>query len=590
MTVNPHAVEVHPVCRIRSGILCLGLLFGFATVFFRLCYLQVLQAETGARQAERQHQKTIVVQPDRGTIYDQQGHPLAMNIEVSSLVVRPSLVADPKRTARVLAPLLKENPGRLTGLLTRKDPFVWVQRHIPEPVARKIETLSLPGLELVKEPHRYYPKGALVSHIVGFAGIDSQGLEGIEHQYESYLRGEKNLVHYQRDALGRRIAHAQDLGVGSLPTGFHLVLTLDEVVQFIVEEELASAIEKSGAKSGSIVMMDPTTGAILAWALHPTYDPNHYSKFTPDDWRNRALTDPYEPGSTLKIVGAAAALQEKIMTPETLIYGGEGQMSVAGTIVHDPAKSSWMTFSEALAQSSNVGAIKVAVELGPQRFYRYLRAFGFGEKTGIDLPGESPGLLRDPSEWSGRSLSSLAMGQEISVTPIQMVAAMSAIANDGRLMTPHVMAAVLDQHGNAVRASQPDEKRNPISIETAHRMTHILEMVVEKGTGKRAKLGEYRVAGKTGTAQKYDSETGTYSSSKVIVSFLGFAPVGQPRLTMLIMIDEPQVGKWGGEIAAPVFRKVAERVLPYLGVLPGGAHLIRTASVTRTASSSTVIQ
>lgn len=582
--------EIPSVCRLRSGLLCFGLLFGFATVFLRLCYLQVIQAEDGARYAERQHQKTVLVQPDRGAIYDRQGHPLAMNVEVASLVVRPALVVNPRETARALAPLIKEEPGRLMGLLTRKEPFVWVQRHLPDIVAQHIERLHLPGLELVKEPHRFYPKGALFSHLVGFAGIDSQGLEGVEHQYEAYLRGEKSLVQYQRDALGRTIAYTQGRAMDAPPTGRHLVLALDEVVQFIAEEELAEVVGKSKAKAGSIVIMDPTTGGILAWALYPTYDPNHYGQFTPDDWRNRVLTDPYEPGSTLKIVGAAAALQEKVMTSETLIYGGEGQMPVAGTIVHDPAKSGWMTFSEALAQSSNVGAIKVAVELGPDRLYRYLRAFGFGEKTGIDLPGESPGLLRPPSQWSGRSLPSLAMGQEISVTPIQMVAAMSAIANEGRLMVPHVMTAVLDHHGKTVRANSPFEKRTPISAETAHWMTNILELAVERGTGKRAKLAGYRVAGKTGTAQKYNSEVGSYSTSKVIVSFLGFAPVGQPRLTMLVMVDEPQVGKWGGEVAAPVFRKVAERVLPYLGVLPGGAHLIRTASSEMMTPPSTVVQ
>ncbi len=577
--------DIHPVCRMRSGIVCLGLLLGFVVIGCRLFYLQVIQAEVGAHQAQQQHQKTVVVQPDRGVIVDRQGHPLALNVEVASLYVRPPSLKDPQRTARSLAPVLQMPATQLRDLFTRNQPFVWVKRNVPESIAKKLEAMNIPGLGLTREPHRFYPKGELVSHIVGFAGIDSQGLEGVELQYESYLRGEKNLVKYQRDALGRKIASPQNQDSANLPTGYHLTLTVDEVIQFIAEEELAQAMKRSGAKSGSIVIMDPLTGAILAWALHPTFDPNHLGQFSAQDWRNRAVTDPYEPGSTLKIVVAAAALEEHVMAPDTLIYGGEGQMAVAGTIVHDPAKTSWMTFSEAVAQSSNVGAIKVAMELGQERVFAYLKAFGFGEKTDIDLPGESSGILRELNKWSGRSLSSIAMGQEIGVTPIQMVAAMSVVANGGWLMTPYVVSSVLDSQGQAMLTKDPQPKRRPISPETAGVLTRILETAVETGTGKRAKLAEYRAAGKTGTAQKIDVETGAYSSSRVIASFVGFAPIDQPRLTMLVVIDEPKIGNWGGEIAAPVFRKVAERVLPHLGVLPGGSPIIRTAAATQPISS-----
>jgi cell division protein FtsI (penicillin-binding protein 3) len=578
--------DIHPLCRLRSGIVCLSLLLGFVIVGCRLFYLQVLQAEVGAHQAQQQHQKTVVVHPDRGVIMDRQGHPLALNVEVASVYVRPPSLLNPKRTARSLAPVLHMPASQLRDLFTRNQPFVWVKRHIPEAMARKLETMNISGIGLSKGPHRFYPKGELVSHIVGFAGIDSQGLEGLELQYEAYLRGEKNLVQYQRDALGRKIASLQNQKSFNLPTAYHLTLTVDEVIQFIAEEELAQAVFRSGAKSGSIVMMDPLTGAILAWALHPTFDPNHLNKFSAQDWRNRAVTDPYEPGSTLKIVVAAAALEEQVMAPDTLIYGGDGQMAVAGTIVHDPAKTSWMTFSEAVAQSSNVGAIKIAMELGQERVFNYLKSFGFGEKTDIDLPGESSGILREPNSWSGRSLSSIAMGQEIAVTPIQMVVAMSVVANGGWVMTPYVVSSVVDSEGEAVLTKDPQPKRRPISSETAEALTRILETAVETGTGKRAKLAQYRTAGKTGTAQKIDLQTGSYSSSKVIASFVGFAPVDQPRLAMLVVIDEPTIGNWGGEIAAPVFRKVAERVLPHLGVLPGGSTIIQTAATTSPISSS----
>ena len=579
------AQDIHPVCRMRSGIVCLGLLCGFALIGCRLFYLQVIQAEAGAHQAQRQHQKTVIIKPDRGVILDRQGHPLALNVEVPSVYVNPGSLQNPQQMARELGQVLQMPVEHLRDLFSRGQPYVWVKRHIPDRMAKKLESMKIPGLEVIKEPHRFYPKGALVSHILGFAGIDSQGLEGIEFQYEPYLRGEQNLKKYQRDALGRKIAPPHHQDVHNLRMGYHLTLTIDEIVQFIAEEELAKALKQSRAKSGSIVIMDPLTGAILAWALQPTFDPNHFGKFAPEQRRNRAVTDPYEPGSTLKIVVAAAALEEQIMAPDTLIYGGEGQMPVAGTIVHDPAKSSWMTFSEAVAQSSNVGVIKVAVDLGRSRVFQYLRAFGFGEKTGIDLPGESSGILHDLNKWSGRSLSSIAMGQEIAVTPIQMVTAMSVVANGGWLMTPYVGSSVLDDQGRAVLIQDPQPKRRPISEETAGLLRHILETAVNKGTGKRAKLADYQVAGKTGTSQKIDPETGSYSSSKVIASFVGFVPAHQPRLTMLVVIDEPEVGNWGGEIAAPVFRKVAKRVLPHLGVMPGGARTIRTASAPPNPSS-----
>ena len=384
-------------------------------------------------------------------------------------------------------------------------------------------------------------------------------------------------MRYQRDALGRKIATLSNRQTSNHQLGFHLTLTIDEVIQYIAQDELAQAMKKTGARSGNIIIMDPLTGAILAWALNPTFDPNRFSQFSPDDWRNRLVTDSYEPGSTLKIVVAAAALEEGLMKPDTLIYGGDGQITVAGTVVHDPSGASWLTFSEAIVKSSNVGAIKMAVELGPQRLLQYLKSFGFGQKTGIDLPGESSGILRELNEWSGRSLSSIAMGQEVAVTPIQMVTAVSVVANGGWLMKPFVVSSAMDSQGRPLLLNEPLQKRQPLSRETAEKVSTILETTVEIGTGKRARLAGYRAAGKTGTAQKVDPKTGRYSTTKVIASFVGFAPVERPSLAMLVVLDEPQKGNWGGEVAAPVFRKVAERVLPHLGILPGGSRIIRTA-------------
>jgi cell division protein FtsI (penicillin-binding protein 3) len=533
----------------RSGIVCLCLLFGFVLIGCRLFYLQVLQSDAGAYQVQRQHQKSVMVQPDRGVIVDRHGHPLALNVDVPSVYVNSESLKNPRQTAQALAPVLKMRVAQLREIFQRKHPHVLVKRHIPEEMAKQLVAMAIPGVEVARGSHRFYPKGALGSHVLGFAGDDNQGLEGIEFHYESFLRGEKNLVQYQRDAKGG-------------------------IISSLYNQD-----------SGSILIMDPMTGSILAWALYPTFDPNHFRKLSAKDWRNRAVTDPYEPGSTLKVVVAAAALEERVMEPDTLIYGGDGQMPVAGTIVHDPANSSWMTFSEALVRSSNVGAIKVAVQLGRSRVFAYLKAFGFGEKTGIDLSGESSGILHHPDSWSGRSLSSLALGQEIAVTPIQMVTAMSVVANGGWLMTPSVVSSVLDDQGRAVLTKDRQPKRRPISSQTARRMGHILEAAVESGTGSGAKLVGYRVAGKTGTSQKIDPKTGTYSSLDVIASFVGFVPADQPCLTMLVVIDEPEIGKWGGKTAAPVFGNVAKRVLPHLGILPGGAQLIRTVSLDPKSSS-----
>ena len=699
--MSPTTQDIHPVCKMRSGIVCLCLLFGFVLIGCRLFYLQVLQSDAGAHQVKQQHQKMVMVQPDRGVIFDRHGHPLAMNVDVPSVYVNTDSLENPQKAARDLAPVLKMSVSQLREIFQRAQSRARVKRHIPEDMAKQLEAMEIPGVVVTRAPHRFYPKGALGSHILGFAGDDNQGLEGIEFHYESYLRGEENLVQYQRDALGGVILsldrqdsmslqagyhvtlsideviqfiaedelakavqqsraksgtilimdpmtgsilawalyptfdpnHFRKLSAKdwrnravtdpyepgstlkvvvaaaaleelrdalggvilsldrqdsmSLQAGYHVTLSIDEVIQFIAEDELAKAVQQSRAKSGTILIMDPMTGSILAWALYPTFDPNHFRKLSAKDWRNRAVTDPYEPGSTLKVVVAAAALEEGVMEPETLIYGGDGQMPVAGTIVHDHAKSSWMTLTEVVAQSSNVGVIKVAVELRRSRMFKYLKAFGFGEKTGIDLSGESSGILHHPDTWSGRSLSSLAIGQEIAVTPIQMVTAMSVVANGGWLMTPHVVSLVVDARGKSILTNDRQPKRRPISFQTARRMGHILEAAVETGTGKGAKLVGYRVAGKTGTSQKIDSETGTYSSSNVIASFVGFVPAEQPCLTMLVVIDDPKEEKlrWGGKIAAPVFGKVAKRVLPHMGILPGGAQLIRTASFAPNSSS-----
>jgi len=538
---------------------------GFCVVLVRLVNLQVQQAAELTQRADRQHQKNVTLEGARGTIYDRNSKVLAMNVEVPSVFGVPTSLGDPRRTARNLSPILHVKATELEKKLKQEKHFVWLARKLEPDQGRRLEQLSLDGVGVVMEGRRFYPKGPLLSHVLGFAGMDDRGLEGIELKYEQYLRGEKRNVVLQRDALGRAV-FPKGLNEEGAAGGHSLTLTVDEVIQYIAEKELDEAVSRSNAKSGTIVVMDPKTGGVLAMAVSPRFDPNTVGALVPDRWRNRALTDTYEPGSTMKTVIAAAALEEKVMKPDSMIYGENGQMQVAKTVIHDHEKMGWMTFAQMIQKSSNIGAAKVGMALGEWRVFDYLKEFGFGDKTGIDLPGETGGLLKGPREWGKRSLASISMGQEVGVTPLQMVTAISAIANGGVLMKPHLVSEIRNAKGQLIAQTMPQARRRVISEDTARTLTHLLEGVVTNGTGGKAAIPGYRVAGKTGTAQKVDPRTGAYSSTLLVGSFLGYVPAEDPRLAMIVVIDEPHGEGWGGVVAAPVFRRVGEQVLNYLGV------------------------
>ncbi len=549
----------------RWMVVTIGMVFAFVFVLIRLVNLQVLQAAELTIKADRQHQKSVAFEGARGTIYDRHGKVLAMNMDVPSVFGVPSSLGNPGQTAKRLSPILHTRPGELEKKLKQEKHFVWLARKLEPEQGRRLERLALDGVGVVMEGRRFYPKGPLLSHVLGFAGMDDRGLEGIELKYEAFLRGEKRVVILQRDALGRAV-FPKGLNETSVAAGHSLVLTIDEVVQYIAEKELDEAVNRAGAKSGTIIVTNPKTGAILAMAVSPRFDPNTVGALSPDRWRNRALTDSYEPGSTMKVVLAAAALEEKVMSPGSMIFGEHGQMAVANTIIHDHEKSGWMTFAQMIQRSSNIGAAKVGMALGDWRLYDYLKEFGFGDKSDIDLPGEVSGLLRSPREWGRRSVASISMGQEIGVTPVQMVAAIGAIANGGLLMKPHVMSEIRNTKNLPIAQTKPQTRRRVISAETAGTLTHIMEGVVTNGTGGKAAIPGYRVAGKTGTAQKIDPRTGAYSSTLLVGSFVGFVPAEDPQLAMIVVIDEPRGEGWGGVVAAPVFRKVGEQVLNYLGI------------------------
>lgn len=551
--------------RARRYVLLLVMLCGFTVVLFRLVSLQVLQAAELTAKADRQHQKTVSLEGARGTVVDRHGKVLAMNMEVPSVFGIPTALESPAKTARSLSPVLHVRTDELEKKLRQDRSFVWLARKLDPEQGHRLEHMPMEGIGLVMEGRRFYPKGPLLAHVLGFAGMDGEGLEGIERRYEAQLHGEKRVVILQRDAMGRTVfpkGQAEQVPAA----GHSLVVTIDEVIQYIAEKELEEAVARARAKSGTVIVLDPQTGAVLALAISPRFDPNAVASLTADRWRNRALTDAYEPGSTMKALVAAAALEEKVMKPGTMLYGENGRMTIANTVIHDHEKLGWMTFAQVIQKSSNIGAAKTGMALGDQRLYRYLQAFGFGQKTEIDLPGEAGGLVKHPKEWGRRSLASISMGQEIGVTPIQMVSAVAALANGGVLMKPYVVSEVRDAQGKALRQILPQVKRRVVSPETARTVTSILEGVVTDGTGAKAAIPGFRVAGKTGTAQKIDPRTGAYSSTLFVGSFVGFVPADNPRLAMIVVIDEPQGESWGGTVAAPVFRRVGEQVLNYLGV------------------------
>lgn len=551
--------------RVMVAAALLGL--GFFIIAGRLFNLQVLRAEEFAQLADRQHQKTLAVEAGRGAIYDRSGKILAINMEVPSVFGAPKYVSDPQATAAQLNQVLKTDVQQLESKLKSGRDFVWLARRLEPERAEGLQGLSLNGIGVIPEGRRFYPKGAMLSHVLGFANIDNHGQEGLERRYDAQLRGERGHLVVERDAFGGAV-FPKELNYVAPSPGKDLVLTIDEVVQYVAEQELDEVVTRTRAASGVVIVVEPKTGAILALAVRPTFDPNA-PKGDANLWRNRAINDAYEPGSTFKLIAAAAALEEKLVSPDELIYGEDGAFVVENTVVHDHHKNGWMTFAQVLQKSSNIGMIKVAQRLGPDRLARYVSAFGFGQKTDVDLSGEQRGLAKEPQAWGRRTLASIAMGQEIGVTPMQLVMAVSAIANGGSLMRPYVVSEVRTPAGEPVARFEPVVRRRPVSEETARVMTDILRGVtLPGGTGTLAAVPGYDVAGKTGTAQKADLLTGGYSATRMVSSFVGFLPADDPKLCILVMVDEPQTAHWGGTVAAPVFQRIAAQAVRHLGILP----------------------
>jgi cell division protein FtsI (penicillin-binding protein 3) len=533
-----------------------------------------------AALAERQYSRTITLYGARGPIVDRHGASLATSTPAASLFAQPRAIGDPVRVAAALAPIVDLPERELHAQLTSGKSFVWLRRKLAPDAAARVRGLNEPGLGFLEEPLRLYPNRELAAHVLGFEGADG-GLEGVERAWNDTLAGTPGRAIVGRDALGREIATQQVL---TSPTpGRGVMLTIDRTIQYLAEREIDAAYRRTSAKGAMAVAMDPRTGDVLALALRPTFNPNAFLDVASRDvWRNRAVTDPFEPGSTFKVILAAAALEEGVVRPDERIWAENGALTIAKTTIHDWKKFGWLSFTEVLQNSSNVGSMKVGLALGRDRYHRYMTAFGFGAPTGIGLPGESRGVLRDPQRWSVLSLPTMSIGQEVSVTALQMVAAFGAVANGGTLVQPRLVKAEFDAEGREVRRIEPRALRQVISPETARTLSRMLVQVVDQGTGHHAAIPGYEVGGKTGTAQKLDPATRRYSRAPGVLSFIGFVPADEPRLVLLVLLDEPKTEKWGSEAAAPLFSAIAGPVLRYLEVAPHDVAPIQIVTGTRT--------
>jgi cell division protein FtsI (penicillin-binding protein 3) len=546
--------------RMRFVLVAAVVALWMGAVLGRLGYLQLIRYPEYLARAQRQQQRIVEVSPRRGIIYDRNLRELAMSVSVDSCFAVPAEITDAQMVAGLVSTVLETSPEEIETRLKGSRAFVWIARKLDADKAERIRSLNLRGIYFQKESQRFYPKRELAAHVLGYVDIDERGLAGIEYALDQKIRGRPGRLLILADAR-RRWYGREGRGPDS---GASVVLTLDEKIQYIVEKELEAAIQETGAQSGIIVVQDPNTGELLGVANWPRFNPNAPAENAAEARMNRAVSALYEPGSIFKIVTVAAALEEKLTRPQEVIDCQMGGIVIAGRRIRDHKPFGLLSVAQIVAKSSDVGAIKLGLRLGAPRFHDYIRAFGFGQPTGIELPGESRGLLRQVESWTPGSVGAISMGQEVGVTAVQMASAMSALANGGLLYTPRIVRE-LRKDGEVLPADVPLPTK-VISPETAATMRMMLEAAVLDGTGKLARLDGYTAAGKTGTAQKIDPATGRYSSTEYIASFVGFAPLNVPAVTILVSLDAPRGRYHGGEVAAPIFKRVAEQVLTYLDV------------------------
>jgi cell division protein FtsI (penicillin-binding protein 3) len=547
----------------RLYFLAAFLLFWCLAICLRLVWLQIVDYGDFTQRAARQQQRTIEVSPVRGIIYDRNGNGLAMSVNVDSVFAVPAEIPDVHSSAQILGKVLNADAAEIENHMRASHAFAWVARKIDGDTSARIHALNLKGIYFQKESKRFYPKRELAAQVVGYVGLDDEGLGGIEHEFDSRLKGKPGTMLISVDAKRRWFGRVEK----NPEPGENIVLTIDEKIQYIAERELDQAIRDTHAEAGTIIVQNPHTGEVLGLANRPTFNPNRLNARDKDALKDRAVSDIYEPGSTFKLVTLAAALEEKLTRPDEVIDCQMGSIVLNGLRIHDHHAYGGLTVKQILEHSSDVGAIKVALRLGDERFDRYIRAFGFGSQTGIELPAETRGLTKPASRWSKVSIGAISMGQEIGVSPIQLVSMVSTIANDGVYVPSRIIMGATAPRGTAQLVTfHPVLGRRVISTLTAAQMKQMMEGVVQEGTGWRAMLNGYSTAGKTGTAQKIDPATGRYSKSHYIASFTGFAPVNNPALTVVVILDSPVGPHEGGDVSAPVFARVAQQVLAYWNV------------------------
>ena len=537
----------------------------YIALLSRAFQLQIVSGKELKSLADKQHTKSLTLCPERGLIFDRNGEKLAMTVLADSVYIDPSMVKKRKEVSGKLSSTLCLEERDIRKKLLKPGNFRWIARQVSPLQAAQVRALDLDGVYTIQEPKRFYPHREMACHLLGFVGCDSAGLEGLELKYDSSLKYAPQKVVWGRDAKGNRIYLDERSTTLNDGRGHNLVLTVDSKIQYIVEMNLKGAVENTGAKGGNAIVMNPKTGEILAMTSFPRFNPNAYSQYPVASRRNRAITDCFDPGSVFKPFVAAAALEEGVVSESDVINCENGSYVVGDRVIHEAQMKHHeeLFFPEILKYSSNIGTVKVAEMLGKEKLYKYITKFGFGSKTGVNLPGEIGGILRDPSKWRRVDFATMAFGQGISVTAIQLITAMSAIANKGVLMKPYIVKGLVNRQGEIIEQYEPEVVRRVISEDTAERITAILTDVVggEGGTGERARIANVSVAGKTGTSQKFDFSLGRYSSKKVVASFVGFFPSEDPQVIVLVMLDEPKIKRWGGVAAAPVFKNISERIV-----------------------------
>jgi len=553
---------------LKARLILVSVLFALfgSGLIGRLFFLQVVKHEDLVSRSMQQHQMTVNVHYGRGFIYDRNMNELAANIKVESVYVTPQEIKDKKKTALLLAKALKMDEKLIFKKISSRRSFVWIKRKVSPAEIARLRRDSPSGVNFISEDKRFFPKRELASGVIGFTGIDNQGLAGIEHQYDATLKGNIVKTVMKKDARGKLVQFNGRVNEGATENQ-GMILAIDEVIQFFAEHHLNKQVKKYQAKSGVAIVMNPNTGEVYAIANMPQYNPNNYSAYKPKRWINGAVSNSYEPGSIFKPILAAAAIDAGVARPHDIFFCENGEFDIGGKKIGEAAnhKFGWLTLRDVISKSSNIGSVKVAQQLGKRSFYGYIKKFGFGQKTGVALPGEAVGRFKELEAWDERSLASISFGHEISATPLQMISAVSAIANGGTLMVPRVTHAII-KNGSVTKRFKPKAVRRVVSIQTSRQVVEIMKHAVKTGTGGEAAIKGYEVAGKTGTAQKYDRETGGYSTTAYVSSFVGFVPADAAKIAILVMVDEPKGVHWGGSVAAPVFKNIGRETLRYLNV------------------------